>query len=71
MDDAIIKRAKAEARSRGKSVSQMVSEFIDSLGGETTPGRELPPVTSSLLGLMKGQRISEATYKKHLSEKYG
>ena len=66
----LIKRAKTEARTRGKSVSQMVGEFIDSLGGTKTSERDLPPVTSSLLGLIKGRRISETTYKKHLSEKY-
>jgi hypothetical protein len=70
MDDMLIKRAKAEAKTRGKSVSQMVGEFIDSFDRTNASDVNLPPVTASLLGVMKGRRISETTYKKHLLEKY-
>ena len=31
MDDELVRRAKAEGARRGKSVSQMVEEFVDSL----------------------------------------
>lgn len=71
MDEALVKKAKSEADRRGKSVSQMVGEFFDSLGppnGEDT--KNLPPVTASLLGVLKGHRINNSTYKKHLREKY-
>ncbi len=71
MDDLLIKRAKAAARRRGKSVSQMVSEFVDSLDTTRGPTPDLPPVTASLLGRLKGRRVSESTYRKHLREKYG
>ena len=71
MDAGLIAAAKAEAAQRGKSVSQMVGEFIDSLGRSKKPHRELPPVTASLLGLLKNNRGSTESYKKHLQEKYG
>jgi hypothetical protein len=71
MDDGLIALAKAEAAQRGKSVSQMVGEFIDTLGRSEKPPRELPPVTSSLLGLLKNKPVDEKTYKKYLQEKYG
>ena len=71
MDKALVQRAKSEAKRRGKSVSQMVSEFIDSLGTSKSSKRILPPVTASLLGVLKGRRVSEKDYKKHLREKYG
>jgi hypothetical protein len=47
----------------------MFAEFVASL---TINRREraLPPVTGSLLGIMKGRRLSEKDYKNHLREKY-
>ncbi len=69
MDDVLVEQAKAEAAQRGKSVSQMFSDFVASLA----PSRRecaLPPVTEALVGIMKGHRRSEKDYKKHLREKY-
>ncbi len=71
MDDGLIALAKMEAAQRGKSVSQMVAEFIDSLRRSNAPEKTLPPVTSSLRGLLKNKTVSEESYKKHLQEKYG
>ena len=71
MDETLIKKAKFEAGHRGKSVSQMVGEFFDYLGESNREAdNDLPPVTASLLGALKGHSIDEATYKKHLREKY-
>ncbi len=70
MDEDLVLRAKSEAKRRGKSVSQMVGEFIDSLGKAGTIEQKLPPVTASLVGLLKGRRISESDYKKYLRERY-
>ena len=69
MDDALVDQAKTQAAQRGKSVSQMFGEFVASLGAGKH-GCDLPPVTGSLLGIMKGHRVSERDYKKHLREKY-
>jgi len=69
MDDVLVEHAKTQAAQRGKSVSQMFGEFVASLGAGKR-GRGLPPVTDSLLGIMKGRRVSETDYKKHLREKY-
>lgn len=70
MDDGLIALAKAEAAQRGKSVSQMVGEFIDLLGHVEEPKGELPPVTASLRGVLKNAAVSEESYKKHLLDKY-
>ena len=74
MDDELVRQAKAEAARRGKSVSQMVGEFIDSLSAAhrdaARGAEELPPVTASLVGVLKGHDVSQADYKKHLLEKY-
>ncbi len=69
MDDLLVAEAKTHAARRGKSVSQMFGEFVVSLGAGKR-GDDLPPVTASLLGVMKGHRVSEADYKKHLREKF-
>lgn len=70
MDESIVRKAKIEAKRRGKSVSRMVSEFIESIGLEQTSEKGLPPTTASLVGILKGKEISEDDYKKHLQEKY-
>jgi len=70
MDETIVRKAKIEAKRRGKSVSRMVAEFIASIGLEQTLEKELPPTTASLVGILKGKEISEEDYKTHLREKY-
>ena len=70
MDEEQIRRAKAEASRRGKSVSQMVGEFVDGLGSRIREEQSLPPVTASLVGVLKDRRLSESDYKKHLRERH-
>ena len=70
MEEGLILRAKDEARRRGKSVSRMVAEYFDLLGQRPNPSDSLPPVTSSLTGILKGRRVSEDDYKQHLREKH-
>jgi len=69
-DEALVKRAKAEARRRGKSVSRMVAELLESLGRPAAGTRRLPPVTASLIGVLKEHRVSEEDYRAHLRNKY-
>ncbi len=69
LDNVLVEQAKAEATQRGKSVSQMFADFVASLA-PAKRDRSLPPVTGSLLGIMKGHRVSEKDYKTHLQEKY-
>ena len=70
MDGESVKRAKIEAHRRGKSVSQMTAEFIESLGRRKASKTDLPPITNSLLGVIKGRRLSERDYKRHLRDKH-
>lgn len=70
MEDTLIHVAKEEASRRGKSVSKMVGEFFGSLSTTARKPTSLPPITSSLLGVLKTNGVSEETYKKHLKEKY-
>ena len=70
MDAELVRVAKLEASHRGKSVSQMVGEFFDSLASMRRPKPELPPITTSLVGILKDCGISESNYRKHLQKKY-
>ncbi len=71
LEDTLIRQAKQEARRRGKSVSQMVSDYFNSLkAGESGKKPILPPVTASLIGILKGSKLSEEDYKKFLREKH-
>ena len=70
MDEGIVRKAKIEAKRRGKSVSRMVAEFIESIGSRPDSGKVLPPTTASLVGILKGREVSEDDYKVHLREKY-
>lgn len=69
VDEVLVAEAKTQAARRGKSVSQIFGEFVSSLRVRRQCD-DLPPVTSSLLGVLKNRRVSEADYKRHLREKY-
>jgi len=70
MDTELVRTAKIEAGRRGKSVSQIVGDFFDALASGRRVQSELPPITTSLIGILKARGISESDYRKHLREKY-
>ena len=70
MEEGKVRRAKTEARRRGKSVSQMVADYFDLLGKGPESANPLPPVTSSLIGIITEELTSEDDYKRHLREKH-
>ncbi len=70
MNVGMIRTAKSEASRRGKSVSQIVGEFFDSLASGQRQESKLPPITTSLLGILKDRGVRESDYRKHLREKY-
>ena len=71
MDESLVEKGKFEADRRGKSVSQMVGDFFDSLSTpDQQAAKKLPPLTASLVGVLKGHRMNVDSYKEHLREKY-
>jgi hypothetical protein len=70
LNDGLVRQAKNVAHQRGKSVSGMVAEFFDSIDRRPSPKEVLPPVTRSLVGVLKGRAISEQDYERHLRKKY-
>ena len=71
IDEELIERAKSHARQSGKSVSHLVSDYLELLPapGETRP-RPLTPVVESLRGVLAGSGLDEEDYRRHLEEKY-
>ena len=68
IDDSLVEQAKMKAHRRGKSVSQMVGDFIGSLDDSGGSGQAYPPITSSLTGILR--ESSETDYKAHLLKKH-
>ena len=78
LDRTLIARAKAYARSRGKSVSSLVSDYFALLqerpeGRRPKPASQdgLPPITRSLRGALRGSQIDERDYREYLERKFG
>ena len=76
MDDKLIAHAKAHAKKRGKSVSQLVEDyfkFLDSLekSKQKPPlEKKYGPITESLKGALKGAKVDEEDYYRYLEERY-
>ena len=69
LEGQLIERAKAHAKKRGKSVSQMVADYFALLDREDRP-ETLAPLTRSLRGVLGGTAVDEDTYREHLEEKH-
>ncbi|MDX9708766.1 MAG: DUF6364 family protein [Trichloromonas sp.] len=71
LDDELIDQAKNYAARSGKSVSQVVADYFRLLpaGNEPAAPPETAPLTCSLRGLLRGTRLDEADYRRHLEEK--
>ena len=72
LDERTVRRAKAYAKRRGKSVSRLVADYFEALHA-TDAARaeeELPPLTASLLGILEGAGVDEGDYLDHLEEKH-
>ena len=71
VEDAVIRKAKLLAKKRGTSVSRIFGDFISSQT-EDLPGEDLPPLTSSMLGVVRkgDSTVKKDDYRKYLEEKY-
>ena len=69
LEEQLIECAKAHAKKRGKSVSQMVADYFALLDRDDRP-ETLAPLTRSLYGTLGGTAVNEGTYREHLEEKY-
>lgn len=71
LDEKLIECAKSFARKKGKSVSQIVSDYFATM--EEQPAEreiELTPTVRSLKGALRDTDVSEQDYRHHLEGKY-
>jgi hypothetical protein len=70
MDDQLIYRAKKIAAKKGKSVSQMVSDYVAGLEENNFDKTELTPLVKSLKGVLRDKKVDRGDYFRYLEEKY-
>lgn len=71
MDEDVIRGAKVYSARVGKSVSQLVEDYLAVLSREVEPMQESwPPAVKSLYGALAGTGASEQDWYAHLEEKY-
>ncbi len=71
MDETLIKKAKKHAHKNGKSLSQVVSEYFSLMDSEKSDvDTDIPPLTKSLVGILRGSQVDERDYLRYLEEKY-
>jgi hypothetical protein len=74
IDSKIIEQAKQYAEEHGSSLSQLVTEYFAVLTAkdEDTEAfeRKLPPITRSLVGVLKESEYDPKDYQRYLEDKY-
>ena len=69
MEDRLVREAKGQAARRGTSVSRLFSDVVSTMAGDRSPS-VLPPLTGALRGVLKGKRVAEEDYRRHLRERH-
>ncbi len=73
LDDAVIRKAKKTARTKGVSLSRMVEDYFKSVAKQETHEVRESPVLYEVAGVLSGKEDAaklRAAYKKHLAGKY-
>lgn len=71
LDRDLIEQAKTYSAKQNKSLSQIVADYFALLEAALTEQPlELTPLVSSLKGALRGSKVSEEDYQRHLEEKY-
>ena len=71
LDEQLVQYAEKYAKRQGKSVSQLVAEYFVLLKTPDENSQEqLPPITQSLRGVLRGSNVDEQDYQQFLKEKY-
>lgn len=70
LEQQLIEQAKLHAKARGTSVSKMVADFFLGLEESGKERELLPPLVSSLYGVLENTQATESEYHRHLEKKY-
>jgi hypothetical protein len=69
VDEEVVAGAKRYAEQRGTSVSRLVEEYL-AIVSRGAGASDEPPILARVRGLLKGSRLDERDYRRHLREKY-
>lgn len=74
LDEQLLEQATLYANEHGKTLSQIIADYLALLAASTAPSTEvndaLPPITRSLLGVLQQSDVDEHDYHEHLEKKY-
>ena len=71
LNEDLIKNAKEYSAKSGKPVSRIVADLFKVIRNEKLKrDYDLTPAVKSLKGILRGKKIDESDYKRHLEEKY-
>ncbi len=71
LDDELIRSAKRYSHESGKSVSRLVADYFALIdAGAELPDSQMSPRVRSLVGALKGAKMTESDYRRHLEKKY-
>jgi hypothetical protein len=74
IEEPLIKAAKKYSKAHGKSVSQLIADYLFLITQKTShkmpKQKRLPPITRSLKGILHGKEVREEDYKKYIRKKY-
>ncbi len=69
LEDDLIHQIEAYARENNKSIAQLVTDYFQDIARQKK-NKPIPPVTQSLIGILKNHQIHEDDYKQYLTDKY-
>ena len=70
LDETLIERAEQIAKASGKTVSELVADYLVGLDRDAFDEGTLPPLTRALSGVLEGAELDEAEYYRHLARKH-
>ena len=71
LSEELIKNATEYSAKSGKPVSKIVADLFTVIKNEKLKKNyEITPAVKSLKGILRGKKMDESDYKKHLEEKY-
>jgi hypothetical protein len=73
LDDAVIKKAKKKARTKGVSLSRMVEDYFKSVAEVEPDQVKESPILYEIAGVLSGKTTPEKAkneYRKHIADKY-
>ena len=71
IEEPLIKAAKKYSKAHGKSLSQLIADYLYLITKAQSPQiQNAPPLTQSLKGILQGKKLDETAYKKYLKDKF-